>query len=153
MAPSPAPVRNSCAPRSDPAQRLLAADLSLRRSRGYQRLRLTVLGLSLAIVLGGPLWVRAFGERALVGAPFTVRLFGLELLDPVAAVVALAARPASALPVLVGVAPTLLLVALFGRFFCGWICPYLPVVAASNATRFFFARFGVRLPDVKVPRG
>lgn len=87
----------------------------------------------------------------LLGAPWTVSVFGLELLDPTAFVSLLAARAVD-WKVLVGALPLLVLVALLGRFFCGWLCPYLPLLAASNALRSLFAKVGVRLPDLKLPR-
>jgi ferredoxin-type protein NapH len=50
------------------------------------------------------------------------------------------------------VLPGVLLVAFLGRFFCGWACPYLPVLAASNAARWLLSRLGIPTADVKLPR-
>jgi ferredoxin-type protein NapH len=47
----------------------------------------------------------------------------------------------------------LLLVVVLGRFFCGWMCPYVPILAASDATRTLLARLGMNLPDMKLDRG
>ena len=38
-----------------------------------------------------------------------------------------------------------------GPLFCGWICPYVPVIAASNASRSLLARMGLRTRDVPLP--
>nr|WP_225936935.1 4Fe-4S binding protein [Myxococcus sp. RHSTA-1-4] len=50
------------------------------------------------------------------------------------------------------VLPGVLLVAFLGRFFCGWACPYLPVLAAANAARWLLSRLGLPTADVKLPR-
>jgi ferredoxin-type protein NapH len=46
----------------------------------------------------------------------------------------------------------LLLVVALGRFFCGWMCPYVLILAASNATRTLLAKLGMNLPDMKLDR-
>ncbi|MCK6550624.1 4Fe-4S binding protein, partial [Myxococcota bacterium] len=98
---------------------------------------------------------RALGVCALppvVGAPWAIELFGLELVDPLAFVgAALAGGPS--LHLVLGALIPLALVAALGRFFCGWICPYVPILAVSNATRALAARVGVDLPDLALPRG
>ncbi len=155
--------------------RLSTADLRLQRWLRYQRVRRATLALSVLWVLGLPLWhlARDLFESAglaagsrwavlaalsarppnppLLGAPWTVSLFGLELLDPTAFVSLLAARAVD-WHVVLGALPLLVLVPFLGRFFCGWLCPYLPVLAASNGLRALLARAGLRLPDLKLPR-
>ncbi|MBI3184344.1 MAG: 4Fe-4S binding protein [Myxococcales bacterium] len=161
--------------RQSALSRIGPADLFLKRARRYQRTRRLFLSLSVALVFLAPLWHLSRNELdsagltgggrwvglaarvphlelpPLVGAPWTVELLGLEMLDPLAAAALLAARSFD-WEVAIGVLPTLLLVVLLGRFFCGWLCPYLPLLAASNAARALLRRVGVRLPEVRLPR-
>jgi ferredoxin-type protein NapH len=80
-----------------------------------------------------------------------VELFGLEVLDPLA-FAGLTAGGAFTLGALLGVLPALVAMLLLGRFFCGWLCPYVPVLAVSNAARALLARAGLPLPEVRLPR-
>lgn len=98
-------------------------------------------------------WVRSWprlGRPAASGAPWSVGFYGLELLDPLAALGLLAARSFSG-TWLLGALPAVVLVPLFGRYFCGWICPYALLVGASNATRSLLAKLGIRTHDLQVP--
>jgi ferredoxin-type protein NapH len=128
-------------------------DVALRRSRAYQRIRRTVLAISVLTVLGMPIvavqgW--AWPQAAWVGATGTARVFGLEFLDPLLAMgVALAHRPR--LGLLLAALPVLVLVAVLGRFFCGWLCPYRPLLAVSDSLRWCLRRVGLSLPDVALP--
>jgi ferredoxin-type protein NapH len=156
--------------------RIEPSDLRLRHGRRYQRIRRAVLAGSVLALFVVPLWylrsvsvqsaglsgdgrwARLADQLGLpsapppwLGAPWSVRAFGLEFLDPVALLGLVATRavtPAS----LVGALPTLLLVVLLGRFFCGWLCPYLPVLAVSNAVRGLLRKLGWRPPDLALPR-
>ncbi len=89
-------------------------------------------------------------QESVLGAPWTVQILGLEFLDPLAAAGALLAG-ADVQKVLWGLWPTLLLVLLLGRFFCGWICPYALLVGASNALRALLVRVGFTPRDVPLP--
>lgn len=157
------------------ARRLLQPlDITLRFGKRYQLIRRAFLGFWVALTFGLPLWhlhaldVEGSGiaggttwARAgawlpdvappLVGAPTSVALFGIELVDPALAVGVAVSRGID-LTWVWTVLPGLLLVVVLGRFFCGWACPYLPVLAASNAARFILTRVGFRLADAKVPR-
>ena len=146
--------------------RLQPVDVSLKHHRGYQWARRTVLALSVATTCGLPLWhlnalqqqsggltglgVR-IGTPPVLGMPGAFSLFGLELVDPLALLGVLLARGPSWL-LLGSAAPALILVVLLGRFFCGWLCPYLPILAASNVARWMLTRVGLRPFDVQVPR-
>lgn len=135
--------------------RLQPLDVTLRHAAGYQWARRSVLTLSVGLTLGLPLWHLAAMRGALtppaVGGAGAIRVLGVELLDPLAiASVALASGWSRAL--FFASLPALLLVVLFGRFFCGWVCPYLPVLAASNASRWLLSKLGLRPLDLKLPR-
>ena len=154
--------------------KLQAADVKMRRWGGYQWTRRACLVASLVFMVftalhhrahnalesggvsaqdGWPVWTAfLFGGRqeSVVGAPWTVQILGLEFLDPLAAAGALLAG-ADVQKVLWGLWPTLLLVLLLGRFFCGWICPYALLVGASNALRALLVRVGFTPRDVPLP--
>ena len=136
---------------SHPARVLRTSHVRFARFRAYQWVRRSCLALAVAYVVAVPFAHRSSGEAyvrgvggdvpPLVGAPWSVRLFGLELLDPLAAVGLLSSGIIDA-KIWIAAAPLLLLVALLGRFFCGWMCPYLPVLASSNALRDLLASRG-----------
>jgi len=131
-------------------------DVTARGGRSYQRVRRTVLALSVLTVVGTPFLAARFGDRRwpsgiFVGATGAARAFGVELVDPLLSlgvVLARGTRPG----LLVAVLPVLLLVVVLGRFFCGWLCPYLPFLAASNAARWVLDRLGVPTLDLRLPR-
>jgi hypothetical protein len=153
---------------------LQPGDIRLRGLRTYTWIRRSSLAISFALTLGLPIWHlgsiegqsadlrrRRWARRRvtgmngatppLVGGPVAISLFGLEFVDPTAiATVLLSAGPSWQL--LWAAWPAALLVIVFGRFFCGWICPYVPVIAASNASRSLLARMGLRTRDVPLPR-
>lgn len=155
--------------------RLQAADLRLRTSLGYQWVRRVCLWGAVIF----PAWlmlqhrarntlesagttrqdgwawlagsINVGGAReGWTGAPWSMEVLGVEFLDPLAAASALLAG-ADPWHILIGVIPTLLLVVWLGRFFCGWLCPYALLVAASNALRALLARLGFTQRDVPIP--
>jgi ferredoxin-type protein NapH len=156
-------------------QRLLQPfDITLRHGKRYQWIRRVFLGFSVLLTIGLPMWhlhaldVEGAGLAAdsrwavlsrwlpatpppFLGAPTSVWVGFFELVDPLEALATAMFRGASwnlVWTVLPGVA----LVVLLGRFFCGWACPYLPVLAASNAARWLLLRLGLPTADVKLPR-
>ncbi len=87
----------------------------------------------------------------LLGMAGSFSFFGLEFLDPLALLgVKLARGPSWVL--FCAAAPAVILIIVLGRFFCGWLCPYLPILAASNAARWLLTRLGVQPADLHVPR-
>jgi|GEM_PF-4748990 len=76
-------------------------DVTLRRARGYVRVRRAVLSVSVLTVIGTPFLAARFADRSwpagvFVGATGAARVLGMEFLDPLmSAAVALAggARP------------------------------------------------------------
>lgn len=142
----------------------------------YQLLRKICLALSFGLLLLVPLWNLAAIDDAgaglagggrwaeladrvmpqamappLVGTLWSVDLVGVEVMDPLAGLSLLVTGRAD-LPILLAVLPAVLIVAVLGRFFCGWLCPYVPLLAASNSIRFVSERLGLRLPDLRVNR-
>jgi len=140
------------------------------------RVRRLSLAVSFALAVAAPLWhlsrdareasgVGADGRWArvakalpapssppVVGAPWSVELFGIEFLDPLAAAgVAVARRfdPRA----LFGLGVVLALVVALGRFFCGWICPYVPILAVTRSARGLLRRLGWKPRDRRIPTG
>lgn len=149
-------------------------DITLRHGRRYQMIRKLFLGFSVALTFGLPLWhlhaldVEGAGIAAdsrwahlaarlpdspppFYGAPTSVWVGVLELVDPLESL-AVALFHGLSWNWVWTVLPGVVLVVLLGRFFCGWACPYLPVLAAANAARWVLTRLGVPLKDVQVPR-
>ena len=118
-------------------------------------LRRAVLTVSVLTVVGTPFLAARMADRTwpqelFVGATGAARALGVELLDPLMSagvVLARGARPG----LLVAALPVLLLVVVGGRFFCGWLCPYLPLLAVSNAVRWALGRLGLRPLDLRLP--
>jgi ferredoxin-type protein NapH len=129
-------------------------DVVLRRGRRYTWARRTCLAFSLLLTFGLPLWHLASlgaGTPPVVGPVGAVGLKGVELVDPLA-VLGVVLRGGLSATLLLAALPGLLLVVVLGRFFCGWVCPYVPLLAASNAARWWLQRARVPLFDVKLPR-
>ena len=138
-----------------PTRLLQPCDVTLRRARRNVRVRRAVLAARVLTVVGTPFLAARFGDRSwpsgvFVGATGAARALGVDLLDPLlTAGVALSggARPG----LLAAALPVLLLVVVLGRFFCGWLCPYLPLLAVSNAVRWALARLGIPTLDLRLP--
>ncbi|MBN1207267.1 MAG: 4Fe-4S binding protein [Myxococcaceae bacterium] len=149
-------------------------DITLRHGQRYQRVRRGFLALSVALSFVLPLWhlhsldVQGAGLAAdspwarvaallpdapppFFGAPTSIWVGLFELVDPLESL-GVALFQGVSWHWVWTVLPGVVLVLLLGRFFCGWACPYLPLLAASNASRWVLTRLGLRLPDVKVPR-
>lgn len=156
--------------------RLQPLDVVLRGAPRYQWLRRSSLGLSVLLVVGLPLWqLRAVGAASgglasggawwwlagalglpatpppAVGAPAAIALFGLELVDPLLTLGVAISHGLRSTLLLVAL-PALALVGVLGRFFCGWVCPYVPLLAASNALRWLLGRSGLKPLDIRLPR-
>jgi|CXWL01.1.fsa_nt_gi ferredoxin-type protein NapH len=159
-------------PARDPLQ---PWQLALRHGRRYQWARRAFLTFSVLWIFAVPLWhlKRLLAESAGLadrsrfaglaqalpwpagvpgsGAPASLSFFGLDFVDPMFSLSVATAGVggwALAAAAVVGV----VLVLALGRFFCGWACPYLPLLSASHATRRLFARVGLPLPDLRLPR-
>ncbi len=155
-------------------RKLQPFDITLRHQKGYQRARQLFLAFSLSLTFGLPLWhlhaleVEGAGlpgdaswarvsswlpdtPPPFLGAPTSVWVGFFELVDPLEGL-ATALLQGVSWNLLCSLLPGIVVVILFGRFFCGWACPYLPVLAASNAARWLLSRLGLPTADVKLPR-
>lgn len=149
-------------------------DITLRHHRRYQWIRRLFLAFSVWLTLGLPMWhlhaldVEGAGlvgdstwaqlgrwlpatPPPLLGAPTSVWVGFFELVDPLEGLATALMRGMS-WNLLWALLPGVGLVLLLGRFFCGWACPYLPMLAASNAARWLLSRLGIPTADVKLPR-
>lgn len=146
-------------------------DLTLRHGRRYQWVRRLFLGFSVSLTVLLPLWhLRALETESaglvtapswarwlpdvtppFSGAPTSLWVGVFDLVDP-AETLGVALLQGVTWGLVWTVLPGVALVLLLGRFFCGWACPYLPVLAAANATRWGLTRLGLTLPDLKLPR-
>lgn len=149
-------------------------DITLRHGHRYQRVRKGFLAFSVLLTLALPLWhlralevegaglaadsrwstvARLFPDTPppFFGAPTSVWVGLFELVDPLESLATALFRGVS-WGLVWTVLPGVLLVLALGRFFCGWACPYLPILAASNAARFLLSRLGLPTADVKLPR-
>ncbi len=114
-----------------------------------------MLALSILTVVGTPFLAARFLDRTwpaglVVGATSSARVLGIELVDPLLSSgvwLARGARPG----LLAAALPVLLLVIVLGRFFCGWLCPYLPLLALSHSVRWGLGKLGVPLLDLRLP--
>ncbi|MBL8915372.1 MAG: 4Fe-4S binding protein, partial [Archangium sp.] len=131
-------------------------EVTLRHGKRYQLVRRAFLALSVALTFALPVWHAHALEKEtalppLTGAPTSVWVGFFELVDPLETLAVILLRGLNA-PLVWTVLPGVLLVVVLGRFFCGWACPYLPILAASNAARFVCARLGIPTADLKLPR-
>ncbi len=131
-------------------------DITLRYGGRYQWARRAVLAFSCSLTVLLPLWHAWAVETGrdtppFSGAPTSVWVGFFELVDPLEWLAVVLFQGLN-LKLVLTVLPGVALVLLLGRFFCGWACPYLPVLAAANAARFVLTRLGLRPGDVKLPR-
>ncbi|RME25696.1 MAG: 4Fe-4S binding protein [Deltaproteobacteria bacterium] len=88
---------------------------------------------------------------AIVGAPWSVRIGGIELTDPIAAlslwtgVLPEGGLPAHAQGLLIGAILVVAFQILAGRFFCGYLCPYGVLARAVHRVRRPLHRRGLVL--------
>ena len=89
-------------------------------------------------------WVGNFGSFS---------IFGFPILDPVVAAETVFRAPGVWLALLAGAALPLLVAALLGRVFCGWVCPVNTLLEGFDLLRRrALPKIGVRPPDLAVPR-
>jgi ferredoxin-type protein NapH len=90
---------------------------------------------------------------AITGGFGSFSIFGITFLDPVVALETLLRAPGAWASLLAGSALTMLIAALMGRVFCGWICPVNTILEGFDALRKrALPRLGLRPPDIAAPR-
>lgn len=85
---------------------------------------------------------------AIVGSTWSIRLFGLELTDPIAALTLVLGGATPSALFLFGAFLVLAVHLLLGRFFCGWLCPYGTLSRLVTRLR---APLRAWLPTVRLP--
>ncbi len=94
----------------------------------------------------------------LKGSPTATRLLAIiPFVDPLAGLEVMAASRNVTVTLLVGVALTTLIAVVFGRVFCGWLCPVGLVLELGDRLRNWLhrrlARLRVKVPQFHVPKG
>ncbi|MDR0466214.1 MAG: 4Fe-4S binding protein [Deltaproteobacteria bacterium] len=69
-------------------------------------------------------WANAQGWTRIYGSLFALNIYGLPFADPLSALQALLVDRHFAAQLWMGAALVMLLAFVFGRVFCGWLCPY-----------------------------
>lgn len=84
------------------------------------------LGVQVTVLCGLGLlpWAQMQGWDYVFGSFYALDVFGLPFADPLSVVHSLSQGTISAPKLWIGAGLSLLLALVFGRIFCGWICPY-----------------------------
>ena len=90
---------------------------------------------------------------AISGSPWSLNVFGYNVSDPLAAVGASLAGGGFYWPFLSSVLLLTVLTLLFGRVFCGWLCPYHLVAEMNDKLRRLLGRMGLAPHDLRLKRG
>ena len=80
---------------------------------------------------------------AIKGTTWSGQLFGVKLTDPLAVVGQAAASLKIYWPLLLTAVIPLMATLLFGRFFCGWICPATFIYELNSNLSIYLSRFGI----------
>ncbi|NOX54733.1 MAG: 4Fe-4S binding protein [Planctomycetes bacterium] len=110
------------------------------------------MGFLLVLVLGRFAWF-----PWMKGSPTSTRLFGLvPFLDPLSGMEVLLASRSAPWTLILGVTATASVAAVFGRVFCGWLCPLGLLSDLNDGLRWrlrrLLSRLQIRLPEITIPR-
>ena len=95
-------------------------------------------------------WISLFVMPASVmGGLWTVGVGPIELMDPLASLSLIATGSITTRALIAGL-PLVLLILVLGRFFCGWLCPYRPLLYLSRRLRGWITSRGGRLLSVRL---
>jgi len=90
--------------------------------------------------------------NAVKGTTWSGTFWGLQLSDPLAAVGQIAAGQIVYTPFLLTVLIPVLLTLIFGRFFCGWICPATFLYELNTGMAALFRQFGFKVGNRRFDR-
>ncbi len=79
------------------------------------------------------------------GGAWSINIFGFNLTDPLAALGAIIASHNIYMPLIAALAIPLLFMLIFGRAFCGWICPMNSLLEINDRIKGFLISLGVPL--------
>ena len=86
------------------------------------------------------------------GTTWSGNFFGYNISDPLAALSQFSASRSLYTPLLVAILIPVLFTLLFGRFYCGWICPATFLYELNTNIRLMLKRMGFKLPNQRFNR-
>jgi ferredoxin-type protein NapH len=86
------------------------------------------------------------------GSPWAMNVSGYLVIEPLNALGAIAAGGGGAGKILLAALPFLVLTALLGRVFCGWLCPVHFLLEMVDGLRALLARLGVPVRNFRLRR-
>ncbi len=89
---------------------------------------------------------------AIKGTTWSATFFGFKLSDPLAVVSQIAASATIYWPFLLSALIPLALTVVFGRFFCGWVCPATFLYELNTNVAFWLRKAGLRLGNRRFDR-
>lgn len=97
---------------------------------------------------GDPLEV----SDGLLGGPWAATVFGVPIVDPLAAAALMVGGHMPPTAMIVGALIPVALALVMGRVFCSFLCPARLLFEIGNGVRFSLLLVGLPLPEVEVPR-
>lgn len=86
------------------------------------------------------------------GGVWSINLFDFNITDPLAALAATLGGKAIYIPLLVSIIIPLVFILIFGRAFCGWLCPMNTLFELTDRFRGWVGRLGLPTLDIHLDR-
>lgn len=86
------------------------------------------------------------------GSTWTASLFGLKISDPLAVIAQISASMRLYWPFILTAAIPVLLTVIFGRFFCGWICPATLIYELNDGLGTWLRKAGLPISQLRLDR-
>ncbi|MBI5682778.1 MAG: 4Fe-4S binding protein [Deltaproteobacteria bacterium] len=86
------------------------------------------------------------------GGAWSLTLFGFNITDPVIAIATTIASKVFYIPLLISIIIPLVFILIFGRAFCGWICPMNFLFELNEKIRKVLERFNVPILNISMSR-
>lgn len=86
------------------------------------------------------------------GGIWSINLFGFNITDPLAAIGATLGGKVIYIPLLVSIIIPVIFVLIFGRAFCGWLCPMNTIFELNDRLRGWVIRLGLPSLDIHLDR-